>query len=99
MTLTSSKSSPQPAGTTIVFTAQAIGGVGPYEYQWWTFEDQHWTAVGRWGTSPTMTWSRNTADPKYQVQVRVRSAGSNAIVEALDVMPFVLNNGDGNGKK
>jgi hypothetical protein len=97
--LTSSKTSPQPLGTTIVFTAQVVGGVAPYEYQWFTFEDQHWTAVGSWGSSPTLTWSRNTSDPKYQVQVRVRSAGSNAIVEALDAMTFVLTNGNGNGKK
>jgi len=90
VTLTSSGPSPQPAGTAIVFTAQAVGGVGPYQYQWYTFDDQHWTAVGGWGNSPTMTWSRNTAD-NYQVQVRVRSAGSsNTYFEAIAVMPFVL---------
>lgn len=96
VTLTSSKSSPQPAGTTVVFTAQAVGGVGPYQYQWWTFEDQNWTAVGGWGNYQTMTWSRNTAGPKYQVQVRVRSAGStNANGEATATTTFVLNNGKG----
>ena len=50
VTLTPSKFSPQPAGTTIVFTAQAIGGVGPHQYQWWVFDDQQWTAVGGWST-------------------------------------------------
>jgi hypothetical protein len=93
VTITSSKSSPQPAGTAVVFTAQAVGGVAPYEYQWFTFEDNHWTTVGSWGNTPTLTWSRNTADPNYQVQVRVRSAGSSAMVEAIAVMPFVLTNG------
>ena len=94
--LTSSKTSPQPAGTSIVFTAQPVGGVGPYQYQWLTFEDNTWTAVGGWVTSNTLTWSRNASGPKYQVQVRVRSAGStNTNGEATAIMSFVLNNGKG----
>jgi len=99
VTLTSNKPSPQPVGTSIVFTAQAVGGVGPYQYQWLTFEGQKWTVVSDWGTSSALTWSRNTADPKYQIQVRVRSAGStSANGEATAAMPFVLNNGNGKGK-
>ena len=79
--------------------AQAADGVGPYQYQWWTFEDQKWTAVGGWGAVPTLTWSRNTADPEYQVQVRVPSAGNtNANGEATATMPFVLHNGNNKGK-
>jgi hypothetical protein len=74
VTLTSSKPSPQPAGTPIVFTAQAAGGVGPHQYQWWTFENQTWTLLADWNNYSTLTWWRKTADPKYQVQVRVRSA-------------------------
>jgi hypothetical protein len=99
VTLTSSKPSPQPAGASIVFTAKPVGGVGPYQYQWLTFEDNTWTPVGGWGNINTMTWSRNTSSPKYQVQVRVRSAGStNANGEATATMPFVLNNGNGKSK-
>ena len=75
VTLTSSKSSPQPPGTAILFTAQPVGGVGPYQYQWLTYEDDKWTAVGSWGTLDTLTWSRNTPGD-YKVLVAVRSAGS-----------------------
>jgi hypothetical protein len=99
VTLTSDKSSPQPAGTMIVFTAQPTGGSGLYEYQWWVFENQQWSAVTPWGLNKTLTWSRSIADPKYQVQVRVRSFGStSANGEATATMPFVLNNGNGKGK-
>ena len=99
VTLTSSKPSPQPAGASIVFTAKPVGGVGPYQYQWLTFEDNTWTPVGGWGNFNTMTWSRNASSPKYQVQVRVRSAGStNANGEATATMSFVLNNGNGKSK-
>ena len=99
VTLTSSKSSPQPAGTSIVFTAQPVGGVGPYEYQWWTFDNNTWKAAGDWGSFHTLTWSRNSSGPKYQVQVKVRSAGStNSNGEATATMSFVLNNGNGKGK-
>jgi hypothetical protein len=96
VTLTSSKSSPQPAGTPIVFTAKPVGGVGPYEYQWWTFENNTWTAAGPWDSFNTLNWSRSSASPKYQVRVRVRSAGStNSNGESTATMSFVLNNGKG----
>ena len=76
VTLTSSKLSPQPAGTYILFTAQAIGGVGPHQYQWWLFNGQQWVAVSGWITTNTMAWAGQAASPNYQWSVRARSAGS-----------------------
>ena len=91
VTLTSNKLSPQPAGTQIFFTAQAIGGVGPYQYQWWLFNGQQWTAISGWSTTNTMAWASQAANPSYQWSVRARSAGStNADGEQRATMPFVL---------
>jgi len=90
VTLTSSPPSPQPVGTGVVFRAQPVGGVGPYQYQWLTFEDDKWTVVGSWGTLDALTWSRNTPGD-YQVAVGVRSAGSTVEgAEAVAIVHFVL---------
>ena len=76
VTLTSSKSSPQPAGTTIVFTAQAIGGVGPHQYQWWLFDGQQWTAVERLEHDQHDHVDAEDRRPQIPGAVRTRSAGS-----------------------
>jgi hypothetical protein len=90
VTLTSSHPSPQPVGTGVVFTAQPVGGGGPYQYQWWTLEDQKWTAVTSWGPINALTWLRNTPGD-HEIAVAVRSAGSTAEAgEAAAVVRFVL---------
>ena len=96
LTLTSDRSSPQAVGTTVVFTAQALDGVGPQQYQWWVFDNDQWKAVTGWASTNTLVWIRHIASPKYQVQVRTRSAGStNDQGEAAATMKFVINNGNG----
>ena len=94
VTLTSDRPSPQAAGTTIVFTAQPVGGVGPHQYQWWAFDNGEWRAVNSWNSANTLQWMRQTASPNHQVQVRTRSAGStNDQGEATATIPFVLSSG------
>jgi len=96
VTLTSNKPSPQNVGSTVVFTAQAFNGSAPYQYQWWIFDGQRWTAATSWLTSATFSWTPSKGDPKYQVAVRARSAGSTSDAgEATLAMPFVINSGKG----
>ena len=90
VTITADKASPQAPGTAVVFTAQAVSGVAPYQYQWWILDRGQWTAVGAWSAIDTLRWSRNTPDD-YQVAVRVRSAGSTVDAgEATFTMRYVI---------
>ncbi len=73
--LTADKSSPQPVGTPITFTATAVGGTAPYQYRWWLWNGTSWTMVRDWGAN-TFTWTPLTANPNYQVTVWARSNGT-----------------------
>ena len=96
VTLSSSKPSPLSAGTTAIITAQAFGGTAPYQYQWSVFDGKVWKVTARWSAANTFSWTPTTSDPKYQVSVWARSAGStNERGEATISMPFVVNNGNG----
>jgi hypothetical protein len=55
--------------------------------------------ASNWSTSNKFSWTPTNSDPKYQVAVWARSAGSTVDGgEATASMPFVVNNGKGNGK-
>ncbi len=68
----------------------------PYQYQWWIFDGKEWVVATAWGSSSTFSWTPTKADPKYQVAVWARSAGSvSQRGEATAAMPFNINNGQG----
>src|SRR5262245_31012751 len=46
--LTANKPSPQPAGTTITFSATANGGTPPYQFKWWTITPTTQTIGSNW---------------------------------------------------
>jgi hypothetical protein len=70
-------SAPRAAGTTITFTANASGGIGPYQYKWFLF-DGAWNVVRDWSTSNTFAWTPATGSSAYRIAVWVRSAGNTA---------------------
>ena len=74
--LTADLASPQPAGTTITFTATAVGGIAPYQFKWFVFDGKSWTVMQDWSTSYRWTWTPTSAGRKYRVGVWVRSATS-----------------------
>src|SRR5438270_628787 len=74
---TPDKASPQAAGTTITFTANASGGTAPYQYKWWLKSGSTWSMVKDWSSSATYAWTPGTAN-SYVVEVWGRSAGNNA---------------------
>ncbi|BEH11541.1 hypothetical protein GSUET_31530 [Geobacter sulfurreducens subsp. ethanolicus] len=93
VTVTTDKTSPQVAGTTVTFTASGSGGSGSYEYR---FSIK--SPSGAWSTpqaySSTATWAFNTtgkAAGTYLVEVAVRAAGSTASFEAYKNVSFVVS--------
>lgn len=74
--LTADRSVPQPAGTTITWTATPRGGRGPYQYKWLLHNGSAWDVVKNWSHSNTLRWTPAFANPRYRMSVWVRSAGS-----------------------
>ncbi len=85
--------SPQPAGTTITFTAMGSGGITPYQSKWWlsTNGGASYTIIRDWAPGTTFTWAPTTANPNYRVGVWLRSAGATADrYEGGGAIPFVI---------
>jgi hypothetical protein len=74
--LTADKTSPQPGGTTIIFTATAVGGVAPIQYKWWVSLNNGAYSVARdWLASNTFSWTPTSAG-SYRIVVWARSNGN-----------------------
>ena len=90
--LTSSRTSPQPPGTLITFTAGASGGTGPYQFKWLVFDGEVWTVARNWGTSSTYTWSAMQTSSAYQIGVWVRDSTMTSNIGTYNrSMPFVVS--------
>jgi hypothetical protein len=74
--LSANRVAPQPAGTTIAWTATSNGGVGPHQYKWFVYDGSQWNVVRDWSTASTFTWTPTTPNARYRVAVWVRSAGN-----------------------
>lgn len=72
--LAANATSPQPSGTTITFTATAIGGVSPYQYKWWVFDGTTSTIGQNWLTSNAFAWRPTLPNANYRVTVWARNA-------------------------
>jgi cell wall-associated protease len=90
--MTPDKASPQPAGTTVTFTASA-GCTGTPQYRFWVkAPGGAWTIAQDYGASSTFVW--NTAGKPagtYQLEVDVRNAGSTASYQAVANVSFALS--------
>src|SRR6185369_2650450 len=64
---------PQQRQTTITFTANTTGGVGPLQYKWWVFDGTTWTIARDWSVQATFNWTPAVANPNYRVGVWVKS--------------------------
>ena len=80
--ITADKLSPQPPGSTIMFTAIASGCVAPYEYLWFVFDGSSWTLAQNWSTSNSLTWRPSVPIASGLVTVSARCAGSGYMVSA-----------------
>ena len=67
---------PQPPGTSVTFTATAVGGTPPYAFKWWVLDAGGWTLARDWSSEASYTWTPTAADPSGRVTVWARSAGN-----------------------
>ena len=80
---------PAGTGTPITWRAEATGGVGPLQYQFWLFDPAtDWTVLRNYGTQNTVTWTPDRPGD-YALQVWVRSATSAAVYDAYYPSDFV----------
>ncbi|HLG57345.1 MAG TPA: putative Ig domain-containing protein [Vicinamibacterales bacterium] len=80
--LTGNRTAPQPAGTSITFTAAITGGSAPQQFKFWIFDGASWLVTRNWTTSNTWTWTPTSANSAYRVAVWVRNSTSS--VDAYD---------------
>lgn len=78
VSLTANKAAPQPANTTIAFTAIPTGGPAPHQYKFLLHNGIAWTAMTGWSTTNTFNWTPTAANSGYRIGVWVRSAGLTA---------------------
>ena len=90
VTLTPNRTSVQPAGTTITWTATPVGGAAPHQYKWWIYDGVAWTVATGWTTNNTFAWTPAVAG-SYYVGVWVKSAGNLADAAEVPVsVAFVI---------
>ena len=90
--MSSSLPAPQPAGTSIAFTATATAATA-LQFKWLTSEGGAWTTRQNWSSSSTFTWTPTVANPNYTVAVWARQSGSSVDAPELSLsasMPFPI---------
>ena len=84
VSLTSNVSLPASSGTTITWTATAIGGsASPLQYQFWRWGSNGWVMAQDYSPLNTYNWTPTASDVgDHAIQVWVRSAGSSVAYES-----------------
>ena len=92
VTLTTNLAAPQPAASTIVWTATPAGGSGALVYKWFLSNDgASWTTVGTWTSSNQFTWTPTAANANYRVSAWVKHASNpKDDREASSERPFAI---------
>ncbi len=89
VTITTDKTSPQVAGTTVVWTAKATGSAAPH-YKFQLFDGSAWSTVRDWSAANTYTWTPAVAGSNYRVSVWARDAASTEVYEATNEGYFAV---------
>ncbi len=89
VSIASNATPPQPVGTTIGFTATAVGGTAPLQYKWMSSTDGVSWSSGNWSPSTQFAWTPTTANPNHQIRVWARSGTNTANqAEAIATVAF-----------
>jgi outer membrane protein assembly factor BamB len=90
-----SPASPQPAGTTVTFTANAPGCANPNPvFEFWVrpANSTTWTLAQQYGTSNQFVWNSPASAGDYYVSVWVKDASSaTATFDANNTLLYTLN--------
>ena len=78
LALTTNLPAPQPANSTIVWTATPTGGAGSLVYKWFVYELGLWRPVGSWSASNQFSWTPTHTDANYRVSAWVKNAATTA---------------------
>jgi hypothetical protein len=79
VSVAANRPSPQPAGSSITWSATATGGRAPLQYKWVVYDGSpSWIPVTGWTSSNTFTWTPASANPNYRVGVWVRGSDNAA---------------------
>ena len=91
--LAANLTAPQPAGSSIVWTATPTGGTGALVYKWLISSDgATWNAVGSWTSSNQFTWTPTVANANHRISVWVKRASNpNNEWEATSAQPFAIS--------
>jgi FtsP/CotA-like multicopper oxidase with cupredoxin domain len=82
ISLTSSVAFPSNVGTAMTWTATAVGGSSPLQYQFWlNVPGVGWTILQDYSTASTALWTPGVAGV-YRIQTYIRNAGSTAAFDA-----------------
>lgn len=82
--------SPQPPGTPVTFVAEADRSAGPLEYRWMLWDGQQYRPLTGYGAAERFTWTPEGAGGTYEVQVRVRRAGTDPGDESVAGVRFAV---------
>lgn len=96
VTLTPAPSSPQPAGTPVVWTATATGGTAPQFRYWVLPQGGAWTVGQGYSGSPTFPWTPSSTGT-YMVCVWARSGSSTADRDADRCLAYTVTPPPGGG--
>lgn len=84
-------SAPQPVGSTVTWTATAVGGIAPALYKYLIHDGTNWVAQGGWTTSTTFAWKPATPGGKYRLSVWAKSPANTADApEASTVFEYFI---------
>jgi hypothetical protein len=97
VSMTSSYPSPQAAGQSIAFSAQAAGGSTVYEYKFRLSTDggATYSTVRDWNSHPVFLWQTSVPVPNARINVWVRDGGTVDAPQTQFTMPYVITGSTG----
>jgi archaellum component FlaG (FlaF/FlaG flagellin family) len=91
--LTADKTAPQPAGTSITFTATVTGGTGSFESRWYVWDGVSWMLLRGWEAGLSYTWTPAAANANYTIAVHVRNTGEAWVSSSQRGLAFPITEG------
>ncbi len=85
ITLVPDRQAPQAVGTSVTFTAAAVGGVAPHSYKWWLYDGAQWILLRDWAAGAAFVWQPTAANANAKLGVWTRSAGSTSDVDESNI--------------